>query len=104
MRGVIGDWRHPQPRQLGVIKMLNVLLPIGLYAAVLGNLAFLVLWPAILAFRKGHPQRWAILAVTVLTGWTLAGWLFAVVWALRGPVDRAALPVIGDPDGMAQAK
>lgn len=84
--------------------MLNVLLPVGLYAAVLANLTFLLFWPAILAFRKHHPQRWAILVVTVLAAWTMAGWLFAVIWALRGPADRSVLPVIGDPDTMAQAE
>ena len=84
--------------------MLNVVLPIALYGVVLANLMFLLFWPAILAFRKHHSQRWAILAVTVLVGWSIAGWLFAVIWALRGPIDPAVLPVVGDPDGMAQAE
>ena len=83
--------------------MLNVLLPIALYALVSANFVFLLFWPAILAFRKHHPQRWVILTVTVLLGWSMAGWIFAVVWALRGPIDPAVLPVVGDPDAMTQA-
>lgn len=38
--------------------------------------------PAIIAFARGHRQRVAILLVNVLAGWTMIGWLGALVWSL----------------------
>jgi len=43
----------------------------------------IILLPAIIAFRRHHPNRWLILAVTLVFGATLLGWLVAMVWALN---------------------
>lgn len=37
--------------------------------------------PTILAFGKGHHNRAAIACLNVLLGWTLLGWVVALVWA-----------------------
>lgn len=39
--------------------------------------------PAIIAFRRQHPNRWLILAVCAFLGGTGIGWAVALVWALR---------------------
>lgn len=38
--------------------------------------------PAIVAFARGHHQKWAILVLDVLLGWTFIGWVGALVWSL----------------------
>jgi hypothetical protein len=38
--------------------------------------------PSIIAFGRRHHNRYAILALNVLLGWTLVGWAVALVWSL----------------------
>ena len=47
------------------------------------GLAMAYFAPAIVAFRNGKRDRQAILALDLLLGWTLLGWVVALVWALR---------------------
>ena len=50
--------------------------------------------PAIVAFARGHQQKWAILALDFFLGWTMLGWVGALVWALthvERPDDRRRL-------------
>ena len=43
------------------------------------------LLPAIRAFQRGHPQRWRILLLNALLGWTIAGWIASFIWAKKVP-------------------
>jgi len=43
--------------------------------------------PTFIASAKSHPSTGAIFAVNLLLGWTLVGWLGALIWALSNP-DR----------------
>lgn len=48
------------------------------------------LLPALVALGRGHHQAWAITALDVLLGWTLLGWVAALVWSLTSiPPGRA---------------
>lgn len=38
--------------------------------------------PTIVAFSRRHHNRFAILALDVFLGWTLLGWVLALVWSL----------------------
>ncbi len=44
--------------------------------------------PAILAAAKAHPQGAAIFFVDALLGWTLIGWVVALVWAAGAPGEQ----------------
>jgi hypothetical protein len=57
---------------------------------VLGLLYFL---PAILAHHKRNQS--AIFVVNLLTGWTVIGWMIALVWALTD--EPAFMPVYAVP-------
>jgi hypothetical protein len=46
--------------------------------------------PAIVAFARHHHNRWAILALDFFLGWTMLGWVGALVWALTNPRHAAA--------------
>lgn len=49
------------------------------------------LTPTIAAQERRHPQTAAIFALNLLLGWTLLGWVAALVWALSRPAPRPAL-------------
>lgn len=48
---------------------------------VLLILAALYLIPTIVAFSRGHPNRWPILVINIVFGGTGLGWLGSLVWA-----------------------
>lgn len=65
-----------------------------LIAAALAALVPLYLLPAYVAYRRGHRNSVAILALNLLLGWTLLGWTVALVWALLAhPDDPRAVEV-----------
>jgi hypothetical protein len=43
--------------------------------------------PAITAHRRQHPSRDGITLLNIFLGWTLVGWVAALVWAVN-PTDR----------------
>ena len=52
--------------------------------------------PALLAWSMGSPQRVAIALVDLLLGWTVIGWIAALIWAVMsgngGSFDEDPLP------------
>jgi uncharacterized membrane protein YqaE (UPF0057 family) len=55
-------------------------LTVGMLIIILIVLAVHFL-PSVIAFRRGHHNRVAILVLNILLGWTLIGWVVAMVWA-----------------------
>ena len=53
----------------------------ALMAALLVATAIYAL-PALLAWSLGSPQRVAITLVDLLLGWTIIGWIAALIWAI----------------------
>ena len=47
-----------------------------------GIAALLYLTPTIVAQRRDHPQKRAIVAVNLFFGWTFAGWALALGWSI----------------------
>lgn len=52
-----------------------------MYFSMYTMLALLYLAPAFLALHRNHPNMAAIAVLNVLSGWTLVGWIGALVWA-----------------------
>jgi hypothetical protein len=47
--------------------------------------------PAIIAFARNKTSRFAILALNFFLGWSIVGWVVALVWAVKDDaVDRPA--------------
>lgn len=40
--------------------------------------------PTIVAQRYRHPKQPAILMLNIVLGWTIVGWVVALIWALNG--------------------
>lgn len=51
-----------------------------LFVLVIGAALYFV--PAILAFTRGHHQRFAIAALNLFLGWSVLFWVVSLVWAL----------------------
>jgi RsiW-degrading membrane proteinase PrsW (M82 family) len=50
--------------------------------------------PTFVAEIRHHPQKVAIAVLNLLLGWTLIGWVVALVWAIiKSPEDRVTKPV-----------
>ena len=39
--------------------------------------------PSMLAWKRGSSRKWKITAINLLLGWTLIGWIVALVMSLR---------------------
>ena len=53
----------------------------------------LYLLPTILAANRRLPSVGPIAAINILTGWTLLGWVIALIWSLAGtPHVQATQP------------
>ncbi|MDE2991007.1 MAG: superinfection immunity protein [Chloroflexota bacterium] len=50
--------------------------------------------PTIIGFIRGQPNKWAIAALNVLLGWTVIGWIVALVWSLSAPTRQVEQPTI----------
>ena len=48
----------------------------------------LYLVPFLIARSKKHPQKTAILILNLLLGWTMLGWVVALVWACMNTTAR----------------
>ncbi len=44
--------------------------------------AFVYFVPWLVAWFRGHPQTLAIFVLNLLLGWSLVGWVAALVWAV----------------------
>jgi hypothetical protein len=44
--------------------------------------------PMIIAMARDHPNRSAIAALNLLAGWSVIGWVAALVWALMSPREK----------------
>jgi len=58
---------------------------------LIGGIFYLI--SSIVAFSRGHPNRWLILALNIAFGGTGIGWLGCLVWALH------AVHITTDPEG-----
>jgi hypothetical protein len=53
---------------------------------------FLYFLPSYIARFRHHPQRWPIFWLTLLAGWTGAGWIAAFVWSVVNFRQHAPSP------------
>ena len=69
-------------------------LPELLVVVFLGVLAVMYFLPTIIAVKRAKVNLLPIMAVNILLGWSVIGWIVALVWALSTQVvDAPAAPV-----------
>ena len=70
------------PMELGLIINIAML--------VLGMVGYML--PTIVAALRRHPQLLAIFLINFLLGWTVIGWVGALVWSLIDPSTTVTRP------------
>jgi len=55
----------------------------SLFAILITLLSLFYFLPFAIAFNKKRANAGAIFALNLFLGWTLIGWVFALVWALK---------------------
>ncbi len=55
-----------------------------IFLALLAILVYCAVYvaPIIIAVMRKHPNTAPIAVITILTGWTLVGWVVALAWSL----------------------
>jgi hypothetical protein len=60
----------------------------GFFYLSLAALAYMI--PSFVAFNRRHRQRTAITILNIFGGWTLLGWVGALVWACTTDTEHAS--------------
>jgi|688.fasta_scaffold209936_1 hypothetical protein len=68
---------------------------------LLGILVGLYFLPGIVASNRKHPQQVAIWVLNILGGWTLVGWVCAIVWTFTNSQDARPVNVSIEPHAAA---
>ena len=58
----------------------------GIGMLLVGPVVYLV--PAAVAWNRKHNNRAAIITLNILLGWTVIGWVGALVWAMTKDVEK----------------
>lgn len=61
---------------------------IGIFLLIVLGIAYFV--PTVVALIRSHHNLGAIIALNVLLGWTVVGWIAAFVWSLTSPPKNPA--------------
>lgn len=61
----------------GVFGIILILLAIAVAVGLIG----LAILPTIIAFKNKSPNKWFILALNIVAGGTIIGWIAALIWA-----------------------
>ena len=63
--------------------------PLVVFASggTVGLIVLLLLYfvPSVVAFARHHHNQWAIFALNLFLGWSVLGWIGALVWSLTRP-------------------
>jgi hypothetical protein len=57
------------------------------------SLAAIYFVPALVAFFRKQQNRWFILVLNFLFGWTIVGWIICLAWAARAPAGEPVVAV-----------
>ncbi|HEX3445628.1 MAG TPA: superinfection immunity protein [Chthoniobacterales bacterium] len=60
---------------------------------IAGSLTTIYFAPALVAFFRKQQNRWFILVLNFLFGWTIAGWIICLAWAALAPAGKPVVVV-----------
>lgn len=55
--------------------------------------------PTVIAAYRDHPRKKSIFFTNLLAGWTVVGWIIALVWAFSGERGQQPVASVGDEAG-----
>ena len=56
-------------------------------AATVCFLAIVYFIPSVVAYHRGHTSATGIMLLNIFLGWTVLGWIGALVWSASGKFD-----------------
>ena len=88
--------KQKRPGTLLAVSVIAISLLVGAAyggsgAVILGTMfgLFLYLLPAFIAYQRWHGNRHAILVINVFLGWSVIGWIAALIWSATGASTRS---------------
>lgn len=70
----------------GVCSVIGILISQSLYGLIIGAIIGVLIFghfiPYYIASARNHPNKYPILAINFFLGWSIVGWVVALVWAL----------------------
>jgi len=48
-------------------------------------ITFIYFVPTLVAIIRGHHSKGAVIVLNILLGWTIIGWIVAIVWSFTNP-------------------
>jgi hypothetical protein len=60
--------------------------------------------PTVVASAREHPRKVPVIILNVLLGWTLVGWVIALVWAYSAPERRDVAADTASSDSLARLR
>lgn len=58
-------------------------------------MVYLYLLPGQVSWWRKHPSKWAIIVTNIVFGWTMIGWVVALIWALGKKESVVMVPATG---------
>lgn len=62
----------------------------------LAVLLFIYFFPAVVARWRGHQSTMAIFVLNLFLGWTVLGWVVALVWAASAKTQPVIIQMLGN--------
>jgi hypothetical protein len=75
--------------------MISTVLTVDVICVMVAGSATLYLLPVLIGLARQVPDPWSLVAVNVLLGWTVIGWVAALAMALRSPRPAGPPPWAG---------
>ncbi len=93
--------KQKRPGTILAVSVIAVSLLVGAAyggngAVILGTMfgLFIYLLPAFIAYQRRHANRHAILVINLFLGWSIIGWLGALIWSATSAKTKSTTAVI----------
>ena len=95
------QYPRPVPAPVAYVAPVTDQQPISIAVVVVAWIVTLFSWayllPWAIAASRGKANQWAVLLVSLFLGWTVVGWIVALVMSLTAHRPIAMPPIVGYP-------
>jgi hypothetical protein len=84
---------EPADRIAAALFLVSILIGLFVFGEAATILAVLYVVPSIIAFRRRHHNMAAIFLLNALLGWTVLGWIAALIWSATAVQPYREIPL-----------